>query len=160
MRSHRSECAFSDVRPGGDHQQWQAARLGMEADQRGGPCLGTRPAAQYHRIPTTLAQHDGEPVNVGDPLGEDQASCMPCKPGQSLGVAGSGSTSSFSRSMPLVMARYRHPLAPRLAPQPATCPRSPPRYGTGGLLQAHYCQTAQLGSLHSVCRVPDEAGGR
>jgi hypothetical protein len=25
---------------------------------------------------------------------------------------------------------------------------------------AHYCQAAQLGSLHSVCRVPDEAGGR
>jgi len=27
--------------------------------------------------------------------------------------------------MPLVMARYRHPLAPRLAPQPAACRRPP-----------------------------------
>jgi hypothetical protein len=35
---------------------------------------------------------------------EPRTSCMPCKSSQSLDVAGSGSTSGFSRSMPLVMA--------------------------------------------------------
>ena len=39
----------------------------------------------------------------------------------------------------------------------------PPRYGTGELLQAHYCQAAQLGSLHAACgclirQAPDEHG--
>jgi hypothetical protein len=61
---------------------------------------------------------------------EPRTSCMPCKSGQWLGVAACGSTSSFRRSMPLVMACYRRPLAPRLAPQPVAGRRFAPR-GTG-----------------------------
>jgi hypothetical protein len=45
----------------------------MEAGQRGDTGLGAHPAAQCHRIPATLEQYHGEPVTVGDPLGENQA---------------------------------------------------------------------------------------
>jgi hypothetical protein len=47
---------------------------------------------------------------------EPLASCMPYNSSQWPDVAGSGSTSSFSRSMSPVMARDRRSLAPRLAP--------------------------------------------
>jgi hypothetical protein len=44
---------------------------------------------------------------------------------QLKGVAGCGTTSSFSRSTSLVMALYRRPLAPRLAPQRPPITASP-----------------------------------
>jgi hypothetical protein len=50
--------------------------------------------------------------------------------------------------------------SPSCSPTGRPSPLTPPRYGTGGLLQAHDWQAAQSGSLHCVCRVPDEAGGR
>jgi hypothetical protein len=45
----------------------------MEAGQRGFTGLGAHPTAQDHRVLAALAECAGEPVEVGDPFGEDQA---------------------------------------------------------------------------------------